>query len=78
MGWGSWATLQYTHFRYIDMHPLFFYIFAQSFLCPEKLSCRGHRMVASARGENPVKAGGGRAAVREDETGMNQCTSSRV
>ena len=36
MGWGSWATLQYTHFRYIDMYPLFFYIFAQSFLCPEK------------------------------------------
>ena len=25
------------------------------------------------QGENPVKTGSGRAAVREDETGMNQC-----
>ncbi len=29
-------------------------------------------MTAKA-GENPVKTGSGRAAVREDETGMNQC-----
>ena len=73
MGWGIWATLQYTHFRYIDMHPLFFYIFAQSFLCPEKLLLLPDWVM---QGENPVKAGSGRAAVREDETGINQCVET--
>jgi hypothetical protein len=45
--------------------------FAKSFLCPEKLLQVAQP--GSLQGENPVKAGGGRAAVREDETGMNQC-----
>ncbi len=30
-------------------------------------------MAATVRGENPVKAGGGRAAVRGDKTGISQC-----
>ena len=29
--------------------------------------------IGGSQGENPVKTGSGRAAVREDETGMNQC-----
>lgn len=35
-------------------------------------------MVANAREENPVKAGGGRAAVRGDKTGISQCLRKRV
>ena len=29
-----------------------------------------------SQGENPVKTGSGRAAVREDETGKNQCSKT--
>ena len=54
----------------------FFYIFPKSFLCPEKL-LRNARS-GSLQGENPVKAGDGRAAVREDETGISQCMRTRV
>ena len=50
--------------------------FAKSFLCPEKLLQVAQP--GSLQGENPVKAGGGRAAVREDETGMNQCAMIRM
>ena len=49
---------------------------AKSFLCPEKLLQAAQP--GSLQGENPVKAGGGRAAVREDETGMNQCARIRM
>ena len=49
---------------------------AKSFLCPEKLLQAAQP--GSLQGENPVKAGGGRAAVREDETGMNQCARNRM
>ena len=49
---------------------------AKSFLCPEKLLQAAQP--DSLQGENPVKAGGGRAAVREDETGMNQCMRTHV
>lgn len=50
--------------------------FLKSFLCPEKLLLAAQP--GCLQGENPVKAGGGRAAVREDETGMNQCAMCRM
>lgn len=54
----------------------FFYIWPKSFLCPEKLLQAAQP--GGLQGENPVKAGGGRAAVREDETGINQCARNRM
>jgi hypothetical protein len=51
----------------------YYYICCQNFLCPEKLLPLPNRV---RQGENPVKAGSGRAAVREDETGINQCVET--
>ena len=39
---------------------------------------KGIKPVPRSQGENPVKAGDGRAAVREDETGKNQCSETDV
>ena len=51
----------------------YYYICCRNFLCPEKLLPLPDWVM---QGENPVKAGSGRAAVREDETGINQCVET--
>ena len=51
----------------------YYYICCENFLCPEKLLPLRSWV---RQGENPVKAGSGRAAVREDETGISQCVET--